>query len=78
MPSKPTSGNRTARRGSRYIQRVQLSRDAAQTYKINILRRGWEYTPENVAKLAAEYAEAEWREYDTKIQAAAEWDGSVL
>jgi hypothetical protein len=78
MPGTSTSGNRTAKRGTRYIQRFAVDKATAQTYKLLIVQRGWEYTTENVAKIAAEYAEAEWREYDTKNQESAEWEGQIL
>jgi hypothetical protein len=74
---KPT-GNRTTRRGSRYIQRFAVDRSTAQTYKLLIVQRGWPYTPESVAKIAAELAEAAWQEIDRPYQEDAEREGMIL
>lgn len=77
---KPTSGNRTERRGSRYIQRIHIGREAARSIKIVLLARGREYTPEAVAAWVEEQAEREWRQYDERIQAAADeaYEGEIL
>jgi len=77
---KPGSGNRTARRGSRYIQRIQISKESAQSVKIMLLARGTPYTPETVAAWVEEQAERAWRDYDQQIQAAADeaYEGGVL
>ncbi len=77
---KPTSGNRTERRGSRYIQNIHIGIQAAQSIKIVLLARGQAYTPENVAAWAEQHAERDWRDYDESIQAAADeaYEGGVL
>lgn len=77
---KPTSGNRTARRGSRYVQNPHLDRDTAQTIKILVTAAGKPYTRENVAVWIAEQARREWHEYDERIQAAADeaYEGGAL
>lgn len=74
---KPTSGNRTERRGSRYIQNIHISREAAQSIKIMLLARGTTYTPEAVAAWVEEQAERAWREYDSGVQIAAD-EGEFL
>lgn len=78
MSGTPTSGNRTSKRGSRYIQRFQVDKTTAQTYKLLVIQRGWAYTAENVAKIAAELAEAAWQEIDQGYQKDAEWEGHIL
>lgn len=76
---KPTSGNRTDKRGSRYVQNIHISRDAAQSIKILLLARGRPYTPETVAAWVEEQARAGWEEYDANIQAADEaYEGEIL
>jgi len=78
MSGTSTSGNRTGKRGSRYIQRFQVDRNTALTYKLLVKQRGWEYTTENVAKIAAELAEAAWQEIDREFEADSAWEGQVL
>jgi len=78
MPGTKTSGNRTNKRGSRYIQRFQVDRPTAATYKLLVVQRGWEYTAESVAKIAAELAEAAWQEIDRGYQEDAEREGMIL
>ena len=77
---KPTSGNRTDRRGSRYIQNIHIGKEAAQSIKILITARGLPYTPETVAAWAEEQAERGWRAYDAEINKTAdqEWDGEEI
>lgn len=77
---KPTSGNRTARRGSRYIQRIRIDEGPAQSVKILLSARGKPYTPEAVNAWVEELIEREWREYDESIQAVADeaYEGGVL
>lgn len=77
---KPLSGNRTARRGSRYIQRPILARETAQEVKILILAEGRPYTPETVAAWIGTVVHALYLAYDAEIQAAAEeaYEGGVL
>jgi hypothetical protein len=77
---KPTSGNRTERRGSRYIQNIHIEREAARSIKVLLSARGTPYTPEMVAAWVEELIEREWREYDDRIQAAADeaYEGGVL
>lgn len=77
---KPTSGNRTERRGSRYIQRIHIGREAAQSIKIVLLASGKPYTPETVAAWVEEQAEWAWKQYDEQIQVAAEeaYEGGAL
>lgn len=78
MTGTKTSGNRSARRGSRYIQRFQVDKSTALTYKLLVTQRGWPYTPENVAKIAAELAEAAWQEIDRELEADSAWEGQIL
>lgn len=78
MANPKPVGNRTARRGSRYIQRFQVDKATAQTYKLLIVQRGWAYTAESVAKIAAELAEAAWQEIDRGYQEDAEREGMIL
>ena len=77
---KPGSGNRTDKRGSRYIQNIHISRDAAQSVKILILARGLPYTPETVAAWVEEQARSGWEAYDEEISAEAEheWRAETL
>lgn len=77
--TKPGSGNRTSKRGSRYIQRPQLDRETAKNIKLLVLARRLPYTPEAVAQWIAEQAEREWQAYDAEIQAAADeaYEGGV-
>lgn len=77
---KPTSGNRTSRRGSRYIQRPRIEHEAARMIKILLLAAGRPYTPESVAQWIAEQAEAAWRIYDAKIsrEAEEEWNSTTI
>lgn len=72
MGGTKTSGNRTGKRGSRYIQRFQIDRQTAQTFKLLVIQRGWEYTSEHVAKIAAELAETAWDKIDKRYEANAE------
>jgi len=72
MPGKATSGNRTERRGSRYIQRPVLDRETAQEIKILMLAEGRAYTPETVAAWLAKHIHALWRAYDAEIECEAE------
>jgi len=77
---KPTSGNRTARRGSRYIQRPILDKETAKSIKVLILARGKAYTYETVAAWIAEQAERGWQAYDREISQAADeaYEGGIL
>lgn len=68
-----------ARRGAgRYIQRFQVDKATAQTYKLLVIQRGWVYTAENVAKIAAELAESAWQEIDQEIESTPAWEGQIL
>lgn len=70
-----------ARKGAgrpRYHYTITVDRATAQTYKLLIVQRGWSYTAENVAKIAAELAEAAWQEIDKDYQKDAEWEGQIL
>lgn len=80
MTGKPTSGNRTSRRGSRYIQRPILDRDTAQEIKILMLAEGLAYTPESVAAWLAARVHRDYLAYDREISAEAEveWAGQPL
>jgi hypothetical protein len=78
MANPKPIGNRTNRRGSRYIQRFQVGRSTALTYKLLVTQRGWPYTAENVARIAAELAEAAWQEIDRGYQKDAAWEGQIL
>lgn len=77
---KPTSGNRTERRGSRYIQRPVLDRETARTIKILLLAAGRPYTAELVAQWIAEQVEAQWHRYDAEFSAGAEaeWNSTTI
>ena len=68
MPGKPSSGNRTSRRGSRYIQRPVLGRETALEIKILMLAEGRAYTPESVAQWIGTVVHALWLAYDREIQ----------
>lgn len=77
---KPTSGNRTERRGSRYIQRPVLDRDTAQEIKILMLAAGRAYTPESVASWLSTVVHALYRGYEAERDrdAEAEWNSTTL
>lgn len=82
MPGKATSGNRTARRGRKYLRRVQLTEEAASA-----LRALWRYRQQahphedEEGTVNAVILEA-WREIDQEIMAAAEevaaWDEGIV
>lgn len=72
------SGNRTDRRGSRYIQRPILSWATAQEIKILMLAEGLAYTPETVAAWLAARIHRDYLAYDTEVSQAAEWEGQLL
>lgn len=78
MPGTTSSGNRTGKRGSRYIQRFQVDKATAQTYKLLVIQRGWAYTPENVAKIAADLAETAWQEIDQGYREDTEREGMIV
>lgn len=79
QPMKKNENWGGARKGAgRYIQRFQVDKDTAQTYKLLVIQRGWPYTAENVAKIAAELAEAAWEEIDREIEEDAAWEGQIL
>ena len=70
-----------ARRGAgRLLLNPHLDPDTARMIKILVLARGWPYTPENAARLIADWAERAWRKYDEEIQAAADeaYEGGIL
>lgn len=55
-----------------------LDKERARALKLLILSRGWEYTPQSVARLLAELIDAAYEEYERPILADAEAEGYIL